>query len=81
LLEKTKELYFVASLFLDFLKLDLLVLYRCRWWSSTASYIAIQGFDDELTKKMISHYHGITVLGAGDGLVVLGITTQEKITN
>jgi len=47
---------------------------------STASYIAIQGFDDELTKKMIADYHGIIVLGAGGGLVVLGITVREKLT-
>jgi len=48
---------------------------------SVSSYIFIQGFDDELTKKMISDYHGIIVLGAGGGLVVLGITIRDKVND
>jgi len=48
--------------------------------SSTASYIFIQGFYVELTKKVIADYHWIIVLGAGGGLVVLGITVREKLT-
>jgi len=47
---------------------------------ATAGYIIVQGFDDPLTQKMVTDYHGVIVLGAGGGLVVLGITVREKLT-
>jgi len=82
--DKTKNLFMVNDTLLGATKKDIMLVTIIGIFllvgGSTASYIAIQGFDDELTKKMIADYHGIIVLGAGGGLVVLGITVREKLT-
>ena len=46
---------------------------------STAGFLITQGFDDELSRQMVTDYHGIIVLAAGGGLVALGIVISNQI--